>query len=102
MNLTALPQFLVEIAGYGHGPMHVNLGGVFGACSGAMTKLYKDNQDEMQKVWTMADISAKVSKKLAEPYRVHISPILHLPPPTIVYVRPLVRMFHNMMNTAFS
>ena len=50
MNATSLPHFLVEVAGYGHGPMHVNLGGVFGACTGAMTKLYQDHAEEMKKV----------------------------------------------------
>ena len=39
MNMTSLGSFLLNIAGYGHGTMHVNLGGVFGACSGGMQKL---------------------------------------------------------------
>lgn len=32
-------QSQLNIAGYGHGTMHVNLGGVFGACTGGMEKL---------------------------------------------------------------
>ena len=34
LNLTSLGTYLEMIAGYGHGPMHVNTGGVFGACTG--------------------------------------------------------------------
>ena len=33
LNLTSLGTYLEMIAGYGHGPMHVNTGGVFGACT---------------------------------------------------------------------
>ncbi len=62
MNLTTLPAFLVEIAGYGHGPMHVNTGGVYGACTGGMQKLYRDWEDEMNKVFTMKDIAAAVTE----------------------------------------
>jgi hypothetical protein len=63
MNATGLPTFLTSIAGYGHGPMHVNLGGVYGACTGAMTTLYEKYSDDMSQVLTMKDIADKVEEK---------------------------------------
>jgi len=41
MNVTQLKSMLTSIAGYGHGTMHVNLGGVYGACTGAMDNFYE-------------------------------------------------------------
>jgi len=50
MNLTKLSSFLIEIAGYGHGTLHVNTGGVFGECAGALTDLYTKYEDELAEV----------------------------------------------------
>ena len=36
---TPTTLYQLNIAGYGHGTMHVNLGGVFGACTGGMQRL---------------------------------------------------------------
>ena len=49
MSQTSFPTFQLEIAGYGHGPMHVNTGGVYGGCAGAMDKLYTNYENEMKK-----------------------------------------------------
>jgi len=57
MNMTKLSQFLVNIAGYGHGTMHVNTGGVFGECTGAMSALYEKYEDELAEEYTMSSIS---------------------------------------------
>lgn len=48
--LLLFPQFLLQIAGYGHGPMHVNVGGVFGQCTEGMQQLYSDYEPEMKQV----------------------------------------------------
>lgn len=63
MSQTSFPAFQLEIAGYGHGPMHVNTGGVYGGCAGAMDKLYTNYENEMKKVWTMKGISDAVLEK---------------------------------------
>merc|ERR1711998_477267 len=44
-NLTDLYSFMVLLPGVGHGPMHVNTGGVFGDCTDQFVQFYKDYHD---------------------------------------------------------
>lgn len=60
LNLTTLGAFQVDIAGYGHGTMHVNSGGVYGECSGGMSALYEKYADEMSETYTMTSLASAV------------------------------------------
>lgn len=61
LNASNLGDLLLAIAGYGHGPMHVNTGGVFGECTGAMAKYYKKHSDALAETVTMRSVSEKVA-----------------------------------------
>ena len=58
LNYSSLASYLTNVAGYGHGPMHVNTGGSFGGCVFAMDKLYETYADEMSEVWTLREAAA--------------------------------------------
>ncbi len=50
LNASDLGTFMVMLPGYGHGPMHVGIGGLFGQCTGAMETLYEKHFDELDQV----------------------------------------------------
>lgn len=61
MSLTTFADFQLEIAGYGHGTMHVNTGGVFGKCTTAIPDLYAKYPKEMASKWTMSKLADAVN-----------------------------------------
>ena len=61
LSLDSFAEFQLEIAGYGHGTMHVNTGGVFGECTTAIPEFYKLHSDEMAKQYTMTTLADAVN-----------------------------------------
>ena len=47
LNETDLGEFMLLLPGVGHGPMHVNTGGVYGECEDAMADFYVKWADEL-------------------------------------------------------
>ena len=74
-----LGQYLVMLPGAGHGPMHVNTGGVYGDCEGAFSKFYADHIIELSANMT-------VGKTVSSKYdvfktKMHLE-LFHQAPPT--------------------
>lgn len=63
INNTMLSNILMTIAGWGHGTMHVNTGGVFGECTQAMSDLYAKHDNLMSTQVSMKTLSAQVKDK---------------------------------------
>lgn len=68
MNSSTLGQVLLRVAGWGHGTMHVNLGGVYGECTSAMAKLYQDYEGVLAKSVSLGALNDAVQEKF------HINP----------------------------
>lgn len=62
-NITSLASWLVNAAGNGHGPVHVNTGGMFGECSGMMSNMYDDHEDLLAQNFTVKGISDMILAK---------------------------------------
>lgn len=60
VNHTSFSEMQTTIAGWGHGTMHVNTGGVFGECTDAMASLYKKYNAELSEEVTMKGLGEKV------------------------------------------
>jgi len=63
INNTMLSSILKSVAGWGHGTMHVNTGGVFGECTTAMAALYKKHEDLLSRRVSMASLSDQIKSK---------------------------------------
>ncbi len=63
MNSTTLGQILLRIAGWGHGTMHVNSGGVYGECTTAMSKLYSKYSVELAQNVSLGELNDKIVQK---------------------------------------
>jgi hypothetical protein len=77
MNLTDLGSFQLQIAGYGHGPLHVNTGGVYGECTGKMESFYNRWEDELSKVVTLDEIDENILRDYG------VDPLWHSDDPTV-------------------
>lgn len=64
INNTKLSSILMTIAGWGHGTMHVNTGGVFGECTGAMAELYSKHEELLSREVSMSSLSDEIEEKL--------------------------------------
>ena len=60
---TTFGAFQVLAPGLGHGPMHVNLGGVWGGCTDAMKAFYERNAEELDKPLTDLKAQRLVAEK---------------------------------------
>jgi len=63
-----LGGWLLAIAGNGHGPLHVNTGGVFGQCEGAVKDFYSDYAEELSQNVTLSEISNAIETQTGIKY----------------------------------
>ena len=63
INSTNLAHVQSTIAGWGHGTLHVNTGGVFGGCTGAMTDFYRRQRAVLRQNVSMASLSEGIRER---------------------------------------
>jgi hypothetical protein len=62
----SLPDILLSIAGAGHGPLHVNFGGVGGECTGAMNQFYTKHAKLLSEKVSLASVKDKILAETGE------------------------------------
>jgi hypothetical protein len=63
-----LPDFFLSSPGTGHGPMHVNMGGSYGECTGGMAKFYENNHELLKQKVSLAKVNDKIIEKTGSGY----------------------------------
>ena len=64
LQKTTLGEVQTSIAGWGHGTLHVNTGGVFGECTSAMANFYEKYGDELSREVTLAELSQEIEENV--------------------------------------
>jgi len=59
-----LGEVQTTIAGWGHGTLHVNTGGVFGKCTDAMADFYKKYEDVLSREVTLAELAQDIENDI--------------------------------------
>jgi len=65
----SLQNWLLQIAGNGHGPLHVNTGGVFGECENSTKNFYSEYEEDLSRNLTLTGISQTIFEATGIDYR---------------------------------
>lgn len=60
LQKNTLAEVQTTIAGWGHGTLHVNTGGVFGECTTAMRDYYEKYEDVLSREVTLTELSEDI------------------------------------------